>query len=95
MRALICGVYVALFVALIETMYITVCLLLFYAIATVFQLYHYGDMIYEIRRRKPDPTLLQTQGIFNLPLHIGMVWEELAYVDAVSNTQWGNGMQHS
>ena len=30
--------------------------LLFYAIATVFQLYHGGDMLYEIRR-KTKPTL--------------------------------------
>ena len=35
-----------------------VCLL---AIATVFQLYHGGDMMYEMRRRKPEPTLLSTQ----------------------------------
>ena len=33
------------------------CLLLFYAIATVFQLYHGGVMTYEMGRRKPDPTL--------------------------------------
>ena len=38
-------------------------LLLFYALATVFQLHHGGDMIYEGRRRKPDPTLLLIQGI--------------------------------
>ena len=48
-----------------------VCLLLFYAIATVFQIYHGGDMMYEMRKGKPDPTLLLTQGIFNLPHHIG------------------------
>ena len=46
---------------------------LFCAIATVFQLYHGGDMMYEIRRRKPKPTLLSTQEIFTLPCHIGMV----------------------
>ena len=46
------------------------CLLL-YATATVFQLYHGSDMMYE-RRRKPDPTLLPTEGIFNLPHQIGM-----------------------
>ena len=38
---------------------------LFYAIATVFQLYHGGDIMYEMRRRKPEPTLLST--------HIDMV----------------------
>ena len=47
-------------------------LLLFYAIARAFQLYHGSDMIYETRK-KPDPTLLLTQGIFNLPCHVGMV----------------------
>ena len=39
-----------------------VCLLLIYAIPTVLQLYHGGDMMYELIRRKPEPTLLQTQG---------------------------------
>ena len=33
-----------------------------------------------------EPTLLSTQGIFNLSHHIGMVWEELAFDDAVSYT---------
>ena len=51
----------------------SVCLLLFYAMTTVFQLYHGGDMTYEMRR-KPEPTPLPTQGIFNLPHRdIGMV----------------------
>ena len=35
-------------------------------------------MMYEMRRRKPEPTLLLTHGIFNLPHHTGMVCEELA-----------------
>ena len=69
--------------------------LLFYSIATVFQLYHGHDMMYEMRRRKPDPTLLPTQEIFNPPAHIGMVFEELAFDDAVSYTHHGNGLQHS
>ena len=47
--------------------------LLFYAIATLFQLYQGGDMMDEMRRKKPEPTLLPAQGIFNLPHHIGMV----------------------
>ena len=51
--------------------------------------------MYEMRRRKPEPTLLLTQGIFNLPHHIGMVREELAFDDGVSYTQRGNGLQHS
>ena len=55
-----------------------VCLLSFYTIPTVFQLYHGDDMIYEMSRRKLKPTLLPTQWIFNL--HIGMVWEELAFL---------------
>ena len=56
------------------------CCLFFYIIATVFQLYYGGDMMYAMRRRMPESTLLPTQGIFNLPHHIGMVWEELAFV---------------
>ena len=46
--------------------------LLFYTIAAVFQLYHGDDMMYEMRRKKPELTLLQTQGIFKLTHHIGM-----------------------
>ena len=68
-----------------------VCFLLFYAIATAFQLYHGGDMMYEIRR-KLEPTRLQTQWIFNLPHHIE---EEVAFDDTISYTQWVNGLQHS
>ena len=55
-------------------------------IVTVFQLYHGGDMMYETGRRKAETTLLLTQGIYNLPHHIGMVREELAFDDAVSYT---------
>ena len=51
-------------------------------------------MTYEMRR-KPEPTLLLTQGIFNVSHDIGMVREELADDDAVSYTQWENGLQHS
>ena len=71
------------------------CWLLFYAIATVFQLYHGGDMMHEMRRRKHEPTRLPTQQIFNLPQHIGMGGEELSFADTVGYTQWGNGLQHS
>ena len=45
---------------------------------------HGDDMMYDMRRRKPDPTLLPTEGIFNLPHHIDMVCEEQAFDDAVS-----------
>ena len=47
-------------------------------------------MMYEMRRQ-PEPTLLPTQGIFNLQHHMGMVWEELVFDDAVSSTytKWG------
>ena len=51
---------------------------------TVFQLYQDGDVVYEMRRRKPEPTPLPTQRILNLPHHIDMVWEELAFDNAVS-----------
>ena len=46
---------------------------LLYARETVFQLYHGGDVMYEMRRRKPGATVILTQGIFNLQHHIGMV----------------------
>ena len=46
---------------------------LFYAIATVFQLYYGSYMMYEMRRGKPRPTLLPTQGIYKLPHHTSMV----------------------
>ena len=48
-------------------------LLLFYTMATVFQLYHGRDMMFEMGRRTPEPTHLLTHGIFNLTHHIGMV----------------------
>ena len=35
---------------------VVVCLLFFYTIPTVFQLYHGGDIMEEMRRRKPEPT---------------------------------------
>ena len=69
-------------------------LLLFYTIVAIFQLYHGGDMVYEMRRRKTEPTLLLTQ-VFYLPHHAGMVWEKLAFDDAISYTQLGNGLQQS
>ena len=69
-------------------------LLLFYAIATAFQLNHDGKMMYEKRRRNPKPTLLPTQENFNFPHHIGLVWEELAFDDTTSYTQQENGLQH-
>ena len=69
--------------------------MLFYTIATVFQLYPGSDMMYKMRRRKPGPTLLLTQVIFNLPQYdIGMVWEELAFDDAVSYAWRENELQH-
>ena len=72
-----------------------VCLLLFYTMTTVFQLYLGNDMMYEMVKKKPEFPLLPTQAIFNLPHHIGMAWVELAFDDAVSYIQPGNGLQHS
>ena len=46
-------------------------------------------MMSEMRRRNPEPTFLSTQEIFNLPYHIGKVWEELAFDYAVRYTQQG------
>ena len=37
----------------------------------------------EVRRRKPEPTLLLTQAIFFHPHRVGMVSEELAFDDVV------------
>ena len=37
--------------------------------------------------RKSEPTVLLTRGIFNLPHHIDVVWEQLAFDDAFSYTQ--------
>ena len=69
------------------------CVLL-YVIATVFQLYLGGDMMYKMRR-KPEPTPLATKGIFNLPHQKGIVQDELAFDDTVSYTELGNGLQHN
>ena len=38
--------------------------------------------------RKPEPTVLLTQGIFNLLHDIDMVWEQLAFGDTVNYRQW-------
>ena len=46
---------------------------------------------YGMRRRKPMPTLLPTQWIFNLSHHIGIVSRELAFDDTESYTWWGGG----
>ena len=48
-------------------------------------------MLYEMRRRKANPTLLPTQVIFSLRHPTCMVWKELAFDDAVSYAQRGNG----
>ena len=48
--------------------------LLFYAIATVFQLYLDSDMMYEIRWRKLKPTLLQLKG--SITFHTMKAWYE-------------------
>ena len=50
----------------------------------VFSLYQGDNMMYEMRWRKPKPTLLPMQAIFNLPHHIGMVWKELAFEESIS-----------
>ena len=59
------------------TQFLIVCLLLVYVIAMVFQWYHGSDMMYEMRRRKPDFAILPTQGIFNLPHQIGVLWYDI------------------
>ena len=44
-------------------------------------------MMYEMRR-KPEPTLLLTRGIFNLPNHTDMVLEELSFDNAIKYALW-------
>ena len=58
---------------------------LFYAITTVFQWYRGGDMMRwdEMRRRNPKPTLLPTEGVFNLLHYVG----RLERNDTVSYTR--------
>ena len=50
-----------------------------------------NSLLFTIRSQfvkwKPKSTLLTTWGIFNLPHHIDMVWEELAFDDTISYTQ--------
>ena len=61
----------------------------------MFQLYLGSDMMYDMKWRKREPTLLPTQGIFNPPNDIGMLWEELTFDNILSYT-WGvNGLPHS
>ena len=68
--------------------------LLFYTIARVFQLYLVSDVTYEMRR-KFEPTLLPTQGIINLPNHISMVCEELAFDDGTVGKWISAQLKHS
>ena len=42
-------------------------------------------MIYELSRRNPKPTLLPTQGTFNLPHQICVGYEELVLGKAASS----------
>ena len=42
--------------------------------------------MFEMKRRKLEPLLLPTQGVFNLPHHIGIAWEELAFDDTIRYT---------
>ena len=69
--------------------------MLFYTTTTVFHLYQGGDMMHEMRKQKPAPTPLLTQGIFKLLHDMAMVWEELAFDDAVSYTHRGTGLYYS
>ena len=41
-------------------------------------------MMYEMRKKKPEPTLLPTERIFYLPCRIGLIWEKLAFDDTLS-----------
>ena len=84
----------AIITELCNSRYTLVCGFVVVLCHTVFQLYIGWDMMCEMRR-KPEPTLLLTQGVFTLPHRTVMAWEELAFEDAASHTQWGKGLQHS
>ena len=58
-----------------------------YALTPVFQLFNDSDMMDQTRRRKPETTVLPTQGFFNCSHYIGMVWQKLAFDDTISYTQ--------
>ena len=45
------------------TLFTLISLLLFYAITTVFQLYHCSDMIFEMRRRKSTYTFTDSKDL--------------------------------
>ena len=49
--------------------------------------------MYEMGSRKPEPTFLRTQGIFNPPPphHKDKIWKEVAFDDAVSNRVYTAG----
>ena len=64
-----------------------VSLWLFYTIATVFPLHHGSGMMKRREGDIPSIHIYPTQRIFNLPQHIGIVWKELAFDDAVIYTQ--------
>ena len=82
-----------------------VCLLLFSVfIATLFQLYHGSDMMYEITRTMHELTLLPTQWIcaaihfptlYNLQRHQRPVPFIPCLYGVISYTEWGNELQHS
>ena len=51
-----------------------------------------NNLVFTIRwqlvDRKPEPTLLLTQGISNLTHHIDVAWEQLAFDDVVYTTMY-------
>ena len=57
----------------IDAFFVLPFLVMFHAIAIIVQLHLGGDMMYDMKRRKPETTLLPTEGVFNLRHHIGMV----------------------
>ena len=71
------------------------CDLFFHVIARICQLCLCSDMIHEMKKGTYEPTPLLSHGSFNLPHHILVVREELAFGDAVNYTRQGNGLQHS
>ena len=64
------------------------------AIATVFKLYLGSDMIF-MMRRKPKPTLLLTQEIFNLQHDIGIKVIHSRQMDCSTTKCYGNDRIHT
>ena len=85
-------IYIYVCMCIYIFLYMYICLLLLYTIPKVFQLYH-GVWWYDVwdEKEKARTSTLTTQGIFNLPHHIGMRGTGLRW--HCRDTQLGNGLR--